>query len=100
VVRQLAQAGAGITMQLNYFVDDDLLRGTLVRVLPDHEPEALGIHAIDLSRQHQPLPLPLKRLIDFLADRFGGGTAPWDRPMPVPLLKPRCGSRSSGRAAG
>jgi DNA-binding transcriptional LysR family regulator len=98
VVRQVAQAGAGITMLLNYFVDDDLLRGTLVRVLPDHEPEALGIHAIDLSRQHQPL--PLKPLIDILADRFGGGTAPWDRPMPVPLLKPRCGSRSSGRAAG
>lgn len=98
VVRQAALAGAGIAMLPTYFVGDDLLRGTLVRVLPDHEPEALGIHAIYLSRQHQPL--PLKLLIDFLADRFGGDTAPWDQPMPVPSLKPRRGSRSSGRAAG
>lgn len=98
VVRQAALAGAGIAMLPTYFVGDDLLRGTLVRVLPDHEPEALGIHAIYLSRQHQPL--PLKLLIDFLADRFGGDTAPWDQPMPAPSLTPRRGSRSSGRAAG
>jgi DNA-binding transcriptional LysR family regulator len=98
VVRQAALAGAGIAMLPTYFVGDDLLRGTLVRVLPGHEPEALGIHAIYLSRQHQPL--PLKLLIDFLVNRFGGDTAPWDRPTPVPSLKPRRGSRSSGRAAG
>ena len=101
VVRQAALAGAGIAMLPTYFVGDDLARGSLVRVLPAHEPEALGIHAIYLSRQHQPL--PLKLLIDFLADRFGGDTAPWDRPAPAPAaatLKPRRGSRSSSRAAG
>lgn len=81
-----------------YFVGDDLARGTQVRVLPDHEPEPLGTHAIYLSRQHQPLPLTL--FIDFLADRFGGDTAPWDQPAPGLALKPRRGSRSSGRAAG
>jgi len=98
VVRQAALAGAGIAMLPTYFVGDDLLRGTLVRVLPDHEPEPLGIHAIYLSRQHQPL--PLKLLIDFLADRFGGETAPWDQPMSGPALKPRRGSRPSNRAPG
>ncbi len=98
VVRQAALAGAGIAMLPTYFAGDDLARGSLVRVLPDHEPEPLGIHAIYLSRQHQPLPLTL--LIDFLADRFGGDTAPWDQPAPGLALKARRGSRSSGRAAG
>lgn len=77
VLRQAALAGAGIAMLPTYFVGDELQRGTLVRVLPDHEPEPLGIHAVILSRQHQPL--PLKLLIEFLADRFGGDVAPWDR---------------------
>ena len=50
-----------------------------MRVLPAYEPETLGIHAVFLSRQHQPL--PLKLLVDFLAERFGGKVAPWDLPL-------------------
>ncbi|GCL64660.1 LysR family transcriptional regulator [Pseudaquabacterium pictum] len=80
VLKQAAMAGAGIAMLPTYFVGDELRRGTLVRVLPGHAPEALGIHAVVLTRQHQPLPLRL--LVDFLADRFGGDTAPWDQPIP------------------
>jgi DNA-binding transcriptional LysR family regulator len=76
VVKQAALAGAGIAMLPTYFVGDELQRGALVRVLPAHEPETLGIHAVFLSRQHQPL--PLKLLVDFLAERFGGDVAPWD----------------------
>jgi DNA-binding transcriptional LysR family regulator len=98
VLRQAALAGAGIAMLPTYFVGDDLMRGSLVRVMPDHEPEPLGIHAIYLSRQHQPL--PLKLLIDFLAERFGGDIAPWDRPVAARPLRPRRGSPASGRAAG
>lgn len=82
IVRQAALAGAGIAMLPTYFVGDDLQRGALVRLLPEHEPEPLGIHAIYLSRQHQPLPLRL--LIEFLAERFGGDEAPWDRPLRLP----------------
>ena len=78
VLRQAALAGAGIAMLPTYFVGDELARGALVRVLPDHEPEPLGIHAVYLSRQHQPVPLTL--LIEFLAKRFGGDVAPRDRP--------------------
>ncbi len=77
VLRQAALAGAGIAMLPTYFVGDELDRGTLARVLPDYEPEPLGIHAVYLSRQHQPL--PLKLLIEFLSESFGGDVAPWDR---------------------
>jgi len=48
----------------------------LKAVLPELEPETLGIHAIFLSRQHQPLALRL--LVDFLARRFDAVTPPWD----------------------
>jgi len=82
VLRQAALAGAGVAMLPTYFVVDDLARGALVRLLPDHEPEPLGIYAVFLSRQHQPQ--PLKLLIDFLAERFGGDVAPWDREALVP----------------
>ncbi|WP_395703043.1 LysR family transcriptional regulator [Aquabacterium sp.] len=77
VLRRAVIEGSGIGILPTYFVGDDLRQGRLVRLLPELEPETLGIHAILLSRQHQPLALRL--LIDFLAARFGGPTAPWDR---------------------
>ena len=94
VLRQAALAGAGIAMLPTYFVGDDLMRGALVRLLPDHEPEPLGIHAVYLSRQHQPQ--PLKLLIDFLAERFGGDVAPWDLRPAAPATR-RGGGRSARR---
>jgi DNA-binding transcriptional LysR family regulator len=98
VLLQAALAGAGIAMLPTYFLGDALQRGALVRVLPEHEPETLGIHAVYLSRQHQPL--PLKLLIDFLSERFGGDIAPWDRalaPQAAPR-KPRAPGRTGRRS--
>jgi DNA-binding transcriptional LysR family regulator len=94
VLRQAALAGAGVAMLPTYFVGDDLRRGTLVRLLPDHEPEPLAIHAVYLSRQHQPQ--PLKLLIDFLAERFGGDIAPWDLQPTGPATR-RSAFRSARR---
>lgn len=76
VVRRAVLAGAGIALLPTYYVGEELRQGRLVRLLPDCQPEILGIHAIYLSRQHQPLALRL--LVDFLAERFGGPVAPWD----------------------
>lgn len=76
VVRRAVLSGAGIALLPTYSVGDDLRAGHLVQLLPDHEPEVLGVHAIYLSRQHQPLALRL--LVDFLAARFAGEPAPWD----------------------
>ena len=87
VLRQAALAGAGVAMLPTYFVGADLERGDLVRLLPAYEPEPLGIHAVYLSRRHQLQPLEL--LINFLADRFGGDVAPWDRPAPVVAARRR-----------
>jgi DNA-binding transcriptional LysR family regulator len=81
VVHAAVLAGAGIAMLPTYYVGDDLASGRLVRVLPEHEPEGLNIQAVYLSRRHQPKPLRL--LIEFLADRFGGEVAPWDQSIDV-----------------
>ena len=77
VLRSAVLAGAGVGMLPTYYLGDELRSGRLVPLLPDFEPDTLGIHAIYLSRQHQPLALRL--LVDFLAARFSGEPAPWDR---------------------
>lgn len=76
VLRRAVLAGAGIGMLPTYYIGNDLRKGELVRLLPDYEPEQLGIHAVYLSRRHRPLALQL--LIDFLVQRFSGDAAPWD----------------------
>lgn len=76
VLRRAVLCGAGLGMLPTYYLGDDRRAGRLVHLLPDHEPDVLGIHAIYLSRQHQPLALRL--LVDFLAARFAGEPAPWD----------------------
>jgi len=76
VLRRAVLCGAGIGMLPTYYLGGDLHADRLVRLLPDHEPDVLGIHAIYLSRQHQPLALRL--LVDFLAARFSGDPTSWD----------------------
>jgi DNA-binding transcriptional LysR family regulator len=76
VLRRAVLDGGGIGILPTYFVGEQLKQGQLVRVLPALEPEPLGVHAIFLSRQHQPLAVRL--LVQFLADRFGGDEPPWD----------------------
>jgi DNA-binding transcriptional LysR family regulator len=99
VTRQAALDGGGIALLPTYFVGGDLVRGDLLRLLPDHEPEPLQMHAVYLSRAHQPLVLRL--MLDFLAQRFGGDVAPWDREIAAAAAAPgrsRNRARSAGRA--
>jgi DNA-binding transcriptional LysR family regulator len=69
-------AGAGMAMLPTYDVVDDLRRGALVRLLPQHEPETMGMHAVYPSRRYQPH--ALRVLVEWLAQRLGGDVAPWD----------------------
>jgi DNA-binding transcriptional LysR family regulator len=59
VTRQATLDGAGIALLPTYFVSSELVRGKRICLLPDYEPERLGIHAVYLSRVHQPLLLRL-----------------------------------------
>lgn len=77
VMRRAAPEGLGIVQLPTYYISEDLAQGRLVRVLRSYEPDTLGIHAVYLSRQYQPL--LLRAMLDFLAERFGGDVAPWDR---------------------
>jgi DNA-binding transcriptional LysR family regulator len=77
VIRQAALEGLGIVQLPTYFISADLEQGRLVRLFSKYEPEVLGIHAIYLSRRHQPL--LLRSMLDFLVERFSGHVAPWDR---------------------
>lgn len=74
VARRAALRGTGIALLPAYLVGADLAANTLIRLLPDYEPEVLGIHAVYLSRQHQPKLLRL--MIDHLAASFGAPAAP------------------------
>lgn len=68
VLLEATLAGAGISLQPVYSVDEHLREGKLVRLLPDYRPQALGIHALYGSRR-QMLPA-LRLLLDFLAERL------------------------------
>ena len=95
ITRQAALDGAGIALLPTYFVSSELAEGQLVRLLPDYEPERLGIHAVYLSRVHQPLLLRL--MLDFLAKRYSDEVAPWDRTIAaikLPSPKPQSRRRS------
>ncbi|WPC75390.1 LysR family transcriptional regulator [Vibrio porteresiae] len=70
-------SGAGIGMLPTFYINERITNGDLVPLLPHEQPEVLGIHAVYLSRQYQPLKLRL--LVDFLVSRFGGDIAPWDK---------------------
>ncbi|WP_243977924.1 LysR family transcriptional regulator [Vibrio natriegens] len=81
ILRRAVISGAGIGMLPTYYVGDDLRDGKLVSILPQEEPEVLGIHAVYLSRNYQPVSLRL--LVDFLVERFGGDIPPWERSLIV-----------------
>jgi DNA-binding transcriptional LysR family regulator len=68
VLLQAAVAGAGITMQPVYSAAPLVASGALVAILPQETPQALGIHGIYSSRQHQSA--TLRSMLDFLVDWF------------------------------
>ena len=97
VLRAAALAGAGIAMLPTYYVGGDLASGALTALLPAYEPEPLGIHAVYLTRRHQPQALRL--LIEFLAERFGGELPPWDQPPMAAQPRQAPAARPRRRAA-
>ncbi|MCD0503764.1 LysR family transcriptional regulator [Bordetella petrii] len=69
-----AVCGSGIALLPTYLAAPELAAGRLVALLPATPPEELGVHGVYVSRRQ--MPLILRAMLDFLADRFG--EAPWD----------------------
>jgi DNA-binding transcriptional LysR family regulator len=67
-LRLAAVSGAGVVMQPQFIVADDLAAGRLVRILPEWQSGELGVHAVYPSRKH--LSAKVRTFVDFMAARL------------------------------
>lgn len=81
------KAGFGLGRALSYQVADELAAGTLVRLLPDDEPEPLPVHLVVPSARY--MAPKLRALLDFLAARLGqlAPLRPMDTNPPAPPVR-------------
>lgn len=68
VLLEAVLADIGISLQPRYSVGAHLRSGALVQLLPDYEPQQLGIHALYGTRRQ--MPPALRALLDFLIRRL------------------------------
>ena len=68
VLLEAVLADIGISLQPRYSVGAYLRSGALVQLLPDYEPQQLGIHALYGTRRQ--MPPALRVLLDFLIQRL------------------------------
>lgn len=78
VLIKAAIAGAGLALQPTFIVSDAISRGELVVVLPDYEPETLGLYAVYAHRKL--LPHKVRCFIDFIEGYYGSPPY-WDEPL-------------------
>ena len=79
VLVDAAIAGAGIVLQPTFIISEALISSKLVVVLPELEPEALGLYAVYAHRKL--LPHKVRCFIDFVEGYYG--TPPyWDESIP------------------
>jgi len=64
-----AVAGAGIALQPTFIASEALSKGALMMVLPDYEPETLGLYAVYAHRKL--LPHKIRCFIDFIEGYYG-----------------------------
>jgi DNA-binding transcriptional LysR family regulator len=75
VLLEAVLADTGISLQPRYSVSAHLRSGALVQLLPDYEPQQLGIHALYGTRRQ--MPPALRALLDFLIKRLADAPD-WD----------------------
>ncbi|AJJ11644.1 bacterial regulatory helix-turn-helix, lysR family protein [Yersinia rohdei] len=63
-----ALEGAGITLQPSYSAAPHIARGELIKLLPDYQPQAMGIYGIYTSRRQ--MPGTLRAMLDYLVEWF------------------------------
>jgi len=74
LLARAAAQGSGIALLPSYLAGPELAAGRLTALLQATPPEELGIYGVYVSRRQ--MPLILRTMLDFLAERFG--PAPWD----------------------
>ena len=79
VLMRAALGGAGIALLPTYLAAPEVAAGRLRAILPECEPQVLGIHGVYASRRQ--MPLILRAMLDFLVERLG--SAPWDSGLKV-----------------
>jgi DNA-binding transcriptional LysR family regulator len=67
---EIAAVGAGIALEPDFIVGDDIARGRLVPILRDFKPRSSPIYAVYPSRRH--LSAKVRVFVDFLFGRFAG----------------------------
>ncbi|HZX18202.1 MAG TPA: LysR family transcriptional regulator [Pseudomonas sp.] len=75
VLLEAVLADIGISLQPRYSVSGHLRSGALVQLLPDYQPQELGIHALYGTRRQ--MPPALRVLLDFLIERLADAPD-WD----------------------
>lgn len=75
-----AIAGAGLALQPTFIASEALVEGKLVIVLPEYEPETLGLYAVYAHRKL--LPHKIRCFIDFIEGYYGSPPY-WDKPIPA-----------------
>lgn len=71
-----AEEGLGIACVPSFIAGPSILQGRVIPILRAAEAEPLDVHALYPPARH--LPLKVRALVDFLAERFQG-TPDWDR---------------------
>jgi DNA-binding transcriptional LysR family regulator len=69
LLRELALSGGGIIMEPTMHVASDLMRGTLVPLLPEWKAPGLTLYAVYLSQRQ--LAPKVRAFIDYLVDAIG-----------------------------
>ncbi|CNH51683.1 LysR family transcriptional regulator [Yersinia pekkanenii] len=69
-----ALKGAGITLQPSYSAAPYIASGELIKLLPDYQPQAMGIYGIYTSRRQ--MPATLRTMLDFLVEWFATNPLP------------------------
>jgi DNA-binding transcriptional LysR family regulator len=91
----LAAEGAGIVLEPDFIVGDDVRAGRLVTVLPDFTPPSSPVHALYPSRRH--LSAKVRAFVDFLVARFEH-EAPWHLDAPAVAAVKERARRKARRA--
>lgn len=91
----LARAGAGISLEPDFAIRDELIDGSLVPLLTAFRPAPIPVFAVYPSRRH--LSAKVRVFVDFLAERFAG-TAPWS--LDLERLREAGSSRRPGHPPG